>query len=129
MKKWFIFIGGVLTGVALTLLLLYAIAYFGNNDQATLFKNPGDIMEIEFFEVSQVIGGGSEALAYGKKENPEGWGLGEFCLLTNDDGKFYYDNEIIKVDSGKIVRQVGIFQYEMERGYRKTVPIVKIMDR
>ena len=47
----------------------------------------------------------------------------------NDEGKYYYDHEIVKVPSGKVARQVGIFKYTSGGGLDRTVPVVKFMDK
>ena len=50
-------------------------------------------------------------------------------MLVNDEGKYYYDDEKVNVPSGKVARQIGIYQYETNSGRPKTVPIVKFMDK
>ena len=50
------------------------------------------------------------------------------CLLINKAGKYYYDEEIVKVPKGKVARQVGIYQYPNKEGMIKTVPIIEIRD-
>ncbi len=55
--------------------------------------------------------------------------LGVTCLLFNEDGKYYYDEEIVKVPQGKVARQIGVFQYESRAEMEKTVPVVEIMDK
>ena len=50
-------------------------------------------------------------------------------LVTNDDGEYYYDEQIIKIPKGKCMRQVGVYKYRTKMELDKTVPIVKIMDK
>ena len=59
-------------------------------------------------------------------QNVQAVSQGTVVLLINDEGKLYYDDEIIKVPQGQQAKQMGIYQYSTESGY-KTVPIVKIM--
>ena len=54
---------------------------------------------------------------------------GAVYLLVNEDGKYYYDDEIIEVPDGKVVRQVGIYKYSTKNDFEKTVPIVQIMNK
>lgn len=51
------------------------------------------------------------------------------CLIVNRERKYYYDDEIVKVPKGKVVRQVGIYQYPTQNDMMKTVPIIMIMDK
>lgn len=115
MKKILVFIGGILTGVLLTLLFIFVINR--NHDQTTWFEKPGDIIEVYSFNVFQVLDKNA-ALVHD---------YNSIYLLTNDDGKYYYDNEFVKVDSDKVVRQVGVYRYETNEKMVKTVPIIKIM--
>ena len=124
MKKYLIFGSGVLTGIILTFLV--ALIYNANNaapqnENIRWFDKPGDIIEIKSFEVFQVLGDNA-ALAWGENV------AGEVYVITNDEGKFYYDEEVIKVPKDKVVRQVGIYHYMTRNETDKTVRIVRIMD-
>ena len=85
----------------------------------TLFEQPVDVVDSQSFRVFQVIKAGN-ALAYGYK--------GMVVLLIAGENTHYYDDQIIKVPSGKCARQIGTYQYETKNGY-KTVPVVEICDR
>lgn len=87
-----------------------------------LFDEPGDIMDVKSLEVFQVIADGA-ALARCKKDY-----LGPVYLIINKVKKLYYDNETIKVPKGKVLRQIGIYQYPNRDNIIKTVPVVMIMD-
>lgn len=138
MNKWLYFGGGVLTGAVLTFLVLFAISSGSNEDiqedpGLTFFDQPGDVIESNSFKVFQSL---SEGAALVSAENPENteyenikYTGGLICLLVNNEGKFYYDDEIVKVPGGKVARQVGIYQYETKAEMDKTVPIVRIMDK
>lgn len=127
MKKWLIFLGGVVTGVLLTFLFAFVLsgqreAPAVEDNGVTMFEQPGDIINETGFEVFQALEQGA-ALAKGKKE----WMT--VYMLVNDEGKYYYDDEKVNVPSGKVARQIGIYQYEANSGRPKTVPIVKFMDK
>ena len=126
MKKWLIFLGGVVTGVLLTFLFAFVLsgqreAPAVEDNGVTMFEQPGDVINETGFEVFQALEQGA-ALAKGKKE----WIV---YMLVNDEGKYYYDDEKVNVPSGKVARQIGIYQYETNSGRPKTVPIVKFMDK
>ena len=127
MKKWLIFLGGVVTGVLLT--FLFAFMFSSQKETSlkedsglTIFEQPGDVITEKSFEVIQALEQGA-ALADGEKEYMTTF------LLVNDEGKYYYDHEIVKVPSGKVARQVGIFKYTSGGGLDRTVPVVKFMDK
>lgn len=142
MKKWVVYLLGVLTGIVLTfgfaiisnsmmgssdneVIETEANAEEESNDGVTLFKTPGDVIEGRSFKVMQVVAKNA-ALVSGKAEDSSLY-YGTVCLILNDEGKYYYDEEIIKIPNGKVARQVGIYQYPNRDGMMKTVPIIKIM--
>ena len=142
MKKLLIYLAGVVTGIVLT--FIFAIIYNKycgdgktesptetviNNEEdngITLFEEPGDIINGKSFEVFQVLERGV-ALVNGASDHD--LYLGPVYLLINKDGKYYYDDEIINVPKGKVVRQMGVFQYLAKNEMNKTVPIIMIMDK
>ena len=132
MKKWLIFGGGVLMGVVMTFVFafLFSASRSGNNDGTTWFERPGDVIDVKAFKVFQVL---DENAALVEGQTHEDLDLeiftGAVYLLTNEDGKYYYDDEIIKVPDGKVVRQVGIYQYQTKSDFGKTVPIIQIMNK
>lgn len=91
------------------------------------FNEPTDVIESQSFEVFQALSGGF-ALVRAKEDEGDNYYLGITCLLMNEEGKDYYDDEIVKVPSGKAARQIGIYRYKNNLGMEKTVPIVKIMN-
>ena len=130
MKKWLIFGGGVLTGVILTFVFafIFSASRSGSNDGTTWFEEPGDVIDVEAFEVFQVLAEDA-ALVHGKTHDDYDIYTGAVYLLTNEDGKYYYDDEVVRVPDGKVVRQVGIYQYQTKSDFGKTVPIIQIMNK
>ena len=126
MKKWLIFGSGVLTGFVLTIILAFALSSHHSNNGITWFENAGDIVEEKSFEVFQVI---DKNAALVRGESEFNLYLGPVYLLTNGYGKYYYDEEIVKVPKGNVVRQVGIYKYQTTSDSYKTVPIIQIMDK
>ena len=127
MKKALIFLGGVVTGVQHTFLFAFMFSSqketsVKENSGLTMFEQPGDVITEKSFKVIQALEQGA-ALADGEKEYMTTF------LLVNDEGKYYYDHEIVKVPSGKVARQVGIFKYTSGGGLDRTVPVVKFMDK
>lgn len=142
MKKGLVFVLGVVTGFILAVLLAFllngkaksspdVIGESGteteeSRDGLKLFDEPGDIMEERSFEVFQVIAENA-ALVLGKGGGYSVY-RGPIYLIVNHDGKYYYDDEKINTPKGKVVRQIGIYQYPTKNDIVKTVPIIEIMD-
>ena len=137
MKKWLVFVLGVVTGFFLAIAIAFilnmkatnsteSINESENNDGITYFKEPGDIIETKSVEVFQVL---AEDAALVRCENERGFYHGPICLIVNDEGKYYYDDQIIKIPEGKVARQVGIYQYPTRNEDVKTVPIIEILDK
>lgn len=130
MKKLFIFIGGVVCGAILMIVVSMLIA--GRNSTyngITLFEKEGECISENSFQVFQVLDSG-EALA---NEVKQGYSTtiptGLTVLFLNEDGQAYYDDQVIKMPSGKCAKQIGIFKYSAKSGMEKTVPIVGIRNK
>lgn len=136
MKKIWVYLLGVLTGVIVTVMVLViiAVAMNANNDPGTkmtngmsFFEAPGDIVEPSSVKVFQALGAGA-ALAHCKGKEKYDWYGDPIVLLYNEESIPYYDDQIINSPNGKCFRQVGIYRYSSNLG-EKTVPIVMIMDK
>lgn len=140
MKKWVIFLLGVVTGIVITFAAIWVASFdkpvatstveeaAEENENLKLFDEPGDVIESSSFKVFQALDKGL-ALANAKEDKDDDMYLGVTCLLFNKDGKYYYDEEIVKVPQGKVARQIGVFKYESRAEMERTVPVVEIMDK
>ena len=122
MKRWLVFLLGVLTGAILTVIILTAIGNAVNADSGmSFFDQPGEVISAQSFRVFQTLNNGS-ALA---------WRDNDFdlvALLWTEDGRSFYDNQVIKASPKKVFRQIGLYRYSTKDG-KKTVPIVSLMDK
>lgn len=137
MKKWVVFLLGLISGVVLTLVTMVILAMGANtnanNNGVTLFDQPDECLNAKDFEVMQVVDN-NHALAHEVEWNDvlERYvqtGSGLLVLVTNDNGEYYYDDQIIEVPDGMCMRQVGIYRYQTISDMEKTVPIVKLMNK
>lgn len=130
MKKIWIYILGILTGIVVTFLTLMIIAKSSNANLngMTFFDKPGQIMDDTSFKVIQSLGSNA-ALANGKNYDTDNIYLGLTVLLYNENNETYYDDQIVTVPKGKCFRQVGVYKYQTRMDIGKTVPIVMIMDK
>lgn len=132
MNKWLIFGVGAITGGVLTILILLLIGLSSqkNNglDGAKYFDKPKGATVERCFRVIDVVQDNA-ALVMSKKNSLGDFHIGcTIYLLTNHNGHYYYDDEIINVPKDKNARQIGIFKYNTTSGQNKTVPIIEIMD-
>lgn len=127
-KKILIYIAGVITGVILV--ILFAVLFARNNSAKngiTLFEQEGDCVSENSFEVFQVLDTG-DALA-SEIEHGISVATGVTVLFKNDGKNSYYDDQVIKIPSGKCAKQIGVFKYKSNGGLEKTVPIVEIQNK
>ena len=136
MKKIWIYLLGVLTGIVITILALAIIGAVMNakNDPGarmtngmTFFEEQGDIVEPSSVKVFQALGDGA-ALAHCKGNEMFDMYGDPIVLLYNEEGTPYYDDQIVKSPEGKCFRQVGIYRYSSRMG-EKTVPIVMLLEK
>lgn len=116
------YVGGVVTGVLLTFILIFLMAFIGNlNNDITMFDEPKQEINADEFRVMQVLPDGN-ALATAR------YPASGVVLFLAEDG-IYYDDQDIVVPSNKRVMQVGTFRYTTRKEMEKTVPVVRILDR
>lgn len=134
MKKWVIFLLGMIAGGILTFIMMLILAIGANTggNGMTLFDEPGECLSTKTFEVMQVVDN-NHALAHEVVGNEVvgyiSTSTSLLVLLTNDNGECYYDEQIIEVPKGMCMRQVGIYKYQTRMEIEKTVPIVKLMSK
>lgn len=137
MKNVLIFIGGMVTGAA----ILIGIAFFFNkmaeqetlgetNDKAAFYEGfvNGEIIKEESFQVLQVLEDNA-ALVQGKDEIGGSFYMGKVYLLIGQEGTTFYDEQIVDVPQGSVVRMNGTYKYPTRDGFDKTVPRIMIMDK
>lgn len=128
MKKIWVYLLGVLSGIILTFLLsaiLVAVKSNGNPaymSGLTLFEEPGDVMDDSGYRVIQDLGNGT-ALANSKDD------IVMTVLLWNQEGNSYYDHQEVTLGPGQYFVQIGIYKYKSQGMGDRTVPVVTIMDK
>lgn len=147
MKKWVVYVLGVLTGFVLAIIVGFVVNSSQSkepnsnvigtettttteeeaDDGVKMFDEPGEIINEKSLKVFQVIAENA-ALVRGKEKGYDIY-TGPIYLLINHDGKYYYDDEKVNISQGKVLRQVGIYQYETRNEFLKTVPIIMIMNK
>lgn len=137
MKKIWVYLLGLLSGIVITIvvLLVFGLIIRAKNDPGitmlngmSFFETPGEVIKETSFKVFQALDDGA-ALAEGKGDGHSSVYLGLNVLLYSEEKTPYYDEQIVTLPQGKCFRQVGIYRYHAKSGIDKTVPIVMIMDK
>lgn len=142
MKRGLVFFLGMFLGVLLTVGVFCligisnmtgdteSIALYGDPG-ISLFDEPGDALNVKSFKVFQVLSNGT-ALAQSTNKTDVRYPNLEYgdpvVFFLPVEGITYYDDLILEVPAGKVVRQIGIYRYKTKDEFVKTVPIVQIKD-
>lgn len=123
MKKIWVFVLGIIAGIILT--MLFAVIATSTTKQRSglnMFENPGDCLisksNLKVFQVLEP----SAALTMIKDDYSSA-----VYLLVNNEGKTYYDDQIVKLPTNTCFKQIGTYQYSTKDDRLKTVPVVQIM--
>ena len=117
------YVGGIVTGIILVFVFVFARQKLGSDD-VVWFEKPGQEIQSSEFKVIQVMRDGS-ALALSTSLGS----TGVVVVFPASDNEEYYDSQEIEIEDDACVRQVGTYRYTAQNGMEKTVPIVEIFDR
>jgi hypothetical protein len=124
-KGILIYLAGFITAIILGVIIILSsgVASSINRQGLTIFQEEGNPINETQFKVIQVLES-NLALAIGKGDSELSiLFTGITVLLMGDEGKYFYDDEVIELSSRPT--QVGTYQYESKNG-RKTVPVISI---
>lgn len=123
MKKWLIYLLGIITGIILTFAFAFCVNLSNNSGIIGLemFEEPGDYMEYSQFEVFQVLESGC-ALAH----TDDSFGAIVF-IIPNEKQQFYDDQKIV-LKNDQCAQHVGTYKYSTKMEIEKTVPAVRIIN-
>ncbi|MBE6314152.1 MAG: hypothetical protein E7079_04280 [Bacteroidales bacterium] len=140
-KKWVVFLLGLVAGCILTILSLVVISKaMTTTDTVTeetanhvpglnLFDEPGDEFSAPSFEVMQVLASNVALAHSGETEYGRTTYYGTLVLLIGDENTHFYDDQIVEVKSGQVARHIGTYQYQTKMEMQKTVPVISIFDK
>lgn len=97
--------------------------------EITYMEKPGNCIGKNMFQVKDVIDEHS-AIAeeiIGDEELGLFYGT-ELRVYLHDENEFYYQNQVIKIPSGKCMRQVGVYKYQ-NNSEILTIPVGKILPK
>ncbi len=126
-KSVLIYIGGIVTGIILTFVILLFVAKSNSdnpsNDNMIIFEQPQQKIDAKSFEVLQVLPDGNALATVKSNEN-----FGMIVMLLANKNATYYDNQKIEVSTGKCAKQIGTYRYMTRNNIEKTVPIIDIVN-
>lgn len=126
-KSVLIYIGGIVTGIILTFVILLFVAKSNSdnpsNDNMIIFEQPQQKIDAKSFEVLQVLPDGNALATVESNEN-----FGMIVMLLANKNATYYDDQKIEVSTGKCARQIGTYRYMTRNNIEKTVPIIDIVN-
>lgn len=113
--------------IVLFLLMMLPVAVIA--DDFKWFDEPFQTLHEKSFKVIQALDD-HYALVKGKGDcSSSSIYCGEIYLIENEDGRSYYDGQIIKVPRKSVVAVIGTYRYITVKDRTKTVAIIKIMKR
>lgn len=135
MKNVLLFVGGMITGAVLLVIISLIIARMSNSQiqqeatetKASLYEDfeNGEIINEKSFQVFQVL---EDNAALVNGQNEYNLYIGPIYLLIGKEGTTFYDDQIVNVPQGSVVRMNGTFHYETRNGIGKTVPKIMILE-
>lgn len=123
MKKWIIYVLGVITGIILTFAFAFCVNLSNNSGIIGLemFEEPGDYMEYSQFEVFQVVESGC-ALAHADES------FSSIVFIIPNESQQFYDDQKIVLKNNQCAQHVGTYKYSTKMEIEKTVPAIRIVD-
>ena len=130
MKKGLVYFLGIVTGVVLTLVAIFALANKSTSSSSTegvdyFAESQIQTMGVQSYKVFQVLPDGN-ALASCLSNAEYGWYMGPAVLLLSSDEQHFYDEQKVSAPKGKKFMQVGTYRYETKDEMVKTVPAVAL---
>ena len=126
------YVAGIVTGIICTCLFAF---YVGSRDKELdkgieLFDKPCQEIKAKEFNIMQVLPNGNALAQYNKlslDDSTISYGT-VVMFLSSKEGSFY-DDQKIKLQKGKLFRQIGTYRYQTTQGIEKTVPIVGVFNK
>ena len=118
MKRTLVYFLGILTGVVLTICVLFIVkSVIASDSSITYFEQPTPFDRAHGLTVLQTLEDGS-ALATNFVDL--------IVLLVNKTGASFYDGQIIEPQRGEKFVQIGLYRYKTKNKDWKTVPAIRL---
>ena len=129
-KNIFIFIAGMITTLLIEIIIGFIIGVTsqssGGYPGLTLFEQDSTCINAKQIKIFQTLEP-NMALAHAITKPDAIFDENEtLVLIIGDENVHYYDEQKIKIPTGKCAKQIGTYQYPTKQDIYKTVPAVKI---
>lgn len=131
-QKIISYVAGIVTGIICTCLFAF---YVGSRDKGLdngieLFDKPRQEIKAKEFDIMQVLPNGNALAQYNKFTLDDSTiSIGTVVMFLSSKEGSFYDDQKIKLQKGKLFRQIGTYHYQTTQGIEKTVPIVGVFDK
>jgi hypothetical protein len=131
-QKIISYVAGIVTGIICTCLFAF---YVGSRDKGLdngieLFDKPRQEIKAKEFDIMQVLPNGNALAQYNKFTLDDSTiSIGTVVMFLSSKEGSFYDDQKIKLQKGKLFRQIGTYRYQTTQGIEKTVPIVGVFDK
>ena len=131
-QKIISYVAGFVTGIICTCLFAF---YVGSRDKRLdngieLFDKPRQEIKAKEFDIMQVLPNGNALAQYNKFTLDDSTiSIGTVVMFLSSKEGSFYDDQKIKLQKGKLFRQIGTYRYQTTQGIEKTVPIVGVFDK
>lgn len=127
MKKWLVFLLGIVAGFILTVVILsiigFAISSNTNSGIFTMAEQQVEFTMSDRFEVFQVLDNGAMAHCE-EREFSTSFFMGPVVYIVADGQNLFYNEQIIEVPKGKKPMQIGTYRYKNRLG-ENVIPVIK----
>ena len=126
------YVVGIVTGIICTCLFAF---YVGSRDKELdngieLFDKPRQEIKAKEFDIMQVLPNGNALAQYNKFTLDDSTiSIGTVVMFLSSKEGSFYDDQKIKLQKGKLFRQIGTYRYQTTQCIEKTVPIVGVFDK
>lgn len=122
------YVAGIVTGIICTCLFAF---YVGSRDKELdkgieLFDKPCQEIKAKEFNIMQVLPNGNALAQYNKlslDDSTISYGT-VVMFLSSKEGSFY-DDQKIKLQKGKLFRQIGTYRYQTTQGIEKQYQLLE----
>ena len=125
MKKWLIFVIGLITGFFLTIIVGFIIVSSSSDSHIKEYQHPKVFTIATKFKVFQVFEGGALAHCETKTGDMAYFMNGPIVCIKAEGDNLFYDDQIIEVPEGREILQIGTFSYQTKLT-EKVVPYIVI---
>lgn len=131
MKKIWIYLLGILTGVFITF-LISLIVDRSKNSGISFFEKPGEVITVECFGRTEIV---KRFKVFQTLGEDAGLAVGDdlcaqdlLVLIYGENGQSLFDNQTISATKGKSFRQIGIYKYKSNDKMHRTIPVVMLVE-